>query len=160
MVKQFILIISTLFLFSCGARKVDVSKTNIETKVDSSVVIKVDGTYVKDNNIFVIDSTEEVEYRPLDSLKPMIIEGKQYTNTVIKSKKHKSTKTDKSKVLYKKSSVKKLNVKREDKKDILDKHIKKDTNYWMYLWLLVPVVIIWILEKYGKLIFPFFSFLK
>lgn len=158
--KKTVVILLSLFLINCASRKVDVSKTSVETKVDSSVVTKVDGTYVKDNNIFTEETVDEVEYKPLDSLKPMVINGKSYTNTIIKSKKKHSVKTDKTKAIAKVSSAKKLNVKREGKKKSFDKHIKKETNYWMYLWFLIPIIIIWLLEKYGKTMFPFLKFFK
>lgn len=155
-----ILIILLLILSSCAARKVDVSKESISTKVDSSVVVKVDGTYVKDNNVFVNETIEEVEYKPLDSLKPMFIDGKSYTNTVIKSKKKRSVKIDKTKAIVKVSSLKKLNVKKESTKKVFVKKVDKKTNYWMYLWFLLPVIIIWIIDRYGKLVFPFTKFFK
>jgi hypothetical protein len=155
-----ILIILLLILSSCAARKVDVSKESISTKVDSSLVVKVDGTYVKDNNVFVNETIEEVEYKPLDSLKPMVINGKSYTNTVIKSKKKSSVKIDKTKAIAKVSSLKKLNVKKEATKKVFLKKVDKKTNYWMYLWFLLPVIIIWIIDRYGKLAFPFTKFFK
>jgi hypothetical protein len=155
-----IIIILVLLLASCASRKVDTSKSTIQTKTDSSVVVKIDGTYVKDNNVFTEETVDEVEYKPLDSLKPMVINGKSYTNTVIRSKKKRSVKVDKTKSIAKVSSVKKLNVKREGKKESFEKHIKKETNYWMYLWFLIPIIIIWLLEKYGKTIFPFLKFFK
>lgn len=155
-----VIVILLLILSSCAARKVDISKEVVNTKTDSSVVVKIDGTYVKDNNLFTEETVDEVEYKPLDSLKPMIINGKSYTNTVIKSKKKKSIKLDKTKAIAKVSSVKKLNVKREGTKKVFVKKVDKKTNYWMYLWFLLPVVIIWIIDKYGKTLFPFIKFLK
>lgn len=150
-----IFIILVLLITSCASRKVDVSKLSVETKVDSSVVIKVDGTYVKENNVATEDSEEEIEYKPLDTLKPMVIDGKQYINTIIKLKKKKGIKIDKTKVISKVSSIKKLNVKKEDSKKSINKKIDKKANYWMYLWFLIPIIIIVILERYGKRIFPF-----
>lgn len=150
-----IFIILVLLITSCASRKVDVSKLSVETKVDSSVVIKVDGTYVKENNVATEDSEEEIEYKPLDTLKPMVIDGKQYINTIIKLKKKKGIKIDKTKVISKVSSIKKLNVKKEDSKNSINKKIDKKANYWMYLWFLIPIIIIVILERYGKRIFPF-----
>lgn len=160
MVKHLILITSILLLVSCGARKVDVSKESLVAKIDSSVVVKVDGTYVKDNNVFINESIEEVEYKPLDSLKPMVINGKQYINTVIKSKIQKNIKLNKTKETTKISSVKKLNVKKEEKKKVFNKKVDKKTNYWMYLWFLLPIIIIWVLDRYGKIIFPFIKYFK
>lgn len=155
MAKHLILIISLLLLVSCASRKVDVSKVAIESKVDSSVVIKIDSTYVKDSNVVTEEYEEEIEYKPVDSLKPMVLNGKTYINTIIKSKKKRTNKIIKTKDVAKVSSVKKLNVKREDNKKVFDKKVERKANYWMYLWLLVPVCIIWLLEKYGKSIFPF-----
>jgi hypothetical protein len=160
MAKRLILIISLLLLVSCASRKVDVSKIAIETKVDSSVVVKVDGTYVKQANVATVETEEELEYKPIDSLKPMVIDGKSYTNTIIKSKKKKTVKIDKTKDIAKVSSVKKLNVKREGSKKVFVKKVDKKANYWMYLWFLLPVVLIWLLERYGKYLFPFLKFFK
>jgi hypothetical protein len=130
-------LILLLLITSCASRKVDISKTTTESKVDSSVVVKTDGTYVKNNNIFIEQTIDEVEYKPLDSLKPMIIDGKSYTNTVIKSKKNRSIKTDTTKEIAKTSSIKKLNVKKEDFKQVKKKAIDKKVNY---LWLiLIPI---------------------
>jgi hypothetical protein len=128
---------------------------SIETKVDSSVVVKVDGTYVSESNTIVEETTEELEYKPIDSLKPMVINGKEYINTVIRSKKKKTNKIDNTKDTAKITSVKKLNVKREGNKKEFDKKVDKKANYWMYLWFLLPIVIIWTLERYGKRLFPF-----
>jgi uracil phosphoribosyltransferase len=160
MVNRLILIISLLLLVSCASRKVDVSKIAIETKVDSSVVVKVDGTYVKQANVATVETEEELEYKPIDSLKPMVIDGKSYTNTIIKSKKKKTVKIDKTKDIAKVSSVKKLNVKRAESKKVFVKKVDKKANYWMYLWFLLPVVLIWLLERYSKYLFPFLKFFK
>ena len=115
MVKRLILIFSLLLIVSCASRKVAVVKEDIKTTVDSAVVVKVDGTSVKENNVVVEECEEEVEYKPLDTLKPMVVNGKEYINVVIKSKKKKGIRIDKTKETKKVSSVKKLNVKREDK---------------------------------------------
>jgi hypothetical protein len=126
--------------------------------VDSSVVVKVDGTYVKEANVATVETEEELEYKPIDSLKPMVIDGKSYTNTIIKSKKKKTVKIDKTKDIAKVSSVKKLNVKRAESKKVFVKKVDKKANYWMYLWFLLPVVLIWLLES--KYLFPFLKFFK
>ena len=153
MAKRLILIISLLLLVSCASRKVAIVKDELKVTIDSSSIVKVDGTYVKENNVVVNETVEEIEYKPMDSLKPMVIDGKQYINTIIKSKKQKVVKVDKTKAATKVSSVKKLNVKREEYKKVIAKKIDKETNYWMYLWFLIPIIIIIILERYGKSLF-------
>lgn len=140
MVRRFTLIISILLLVSCASRKVDVAKVEVLNKVDSSVVVKVDGTYVKDNNVVIVESTDEVEYVAKDTSKPMEIEGKLFKNVIIKSKKSKKTTIDKTKENKQVSSVKKLNVKKEAAKKTFKKKTDKKANYFVYLWLLlIPV---------------------
>lgn len=140
MVRQFTLIISILLLVSCASRKVDVSKVTEVAKLDSSIVIKVDGTYVKDNNVIVVESSDEIEYVAQDTSKPMQIDGKLFKNVIIKSKKSKKTTIDKTKEKEQVSSIKKLNVKKEATKKIFKKKIDKKANYFVYLWLLlIPV---------------------
>jgi len=153
MAKRLILIISLLLLVSCASRKVAIVKEEAKITIDSSSIVKVDGTYVKENNVIISETVEEIEYKPMDSLKPMVIDGKQYINTIIKSKKQKVIKVDKTKAATKVSSVKKLNVKREESKKVIAKKIDKKANYWGYLWFLIPIVIIILLERYGRSLF-------
>lgn len=155
-----IFIILVLLITSCASRKVDVSKSSIETKVDSSVIVKIDGTYVKEANVAIVENYEELEYKPIDSLKPMVIDGKSYINTIVKSKKKKTVKIDKTKEIAKVSSVKKINVKKDDVKKGYVKKVDKKTNYYVLLWLLLPILIIWFLEKYSGKIFPFIKYFK
>ncbi len=140
MVRQFILVISIVLMVSCASRKVAVSEVSVVAKVDSSVVVKVDGTYVKDNNVVIVESIDEVEYTAKDTSKPMHIDGKLFKNVIIKSKKSKKTTIDKTKEKEQTSSVKKLNVKKEATKKIFKKKIDKKANYFVYLWLLlIPI---------------------
>jgi len=140
MARLLILFISLVLLHSCASRKVDVSKMTVETKVDSVSEVKIDGTYVKDNNVVVIESVDEVEYTAKDTSKPMEIDGKVFKNVVIKSKKSKKETIDKTKEISKVSSVKKLNVKREGIKKTFEKKLDKKVNNFVYLWLLlIPV---------------------
>lgn len=153
MAKQFTLIISILLLVSCASRKVDVAKVEVLNKVDSSVVVKVDGTYVKDNNVVIIESADEIEYVAKDTSKPMEIEGKLFKNVIIKSKKSKKTTIDKTKENKQVSSVKKLNVKKEAAKKIFKKKTDKKANYFVYLWLLLIPIGMYIYRQIKKKIF-------
>jgi len=153
MARLLILFISVLLLHSCASRKVDVSKMTVETKVDSVSEVKVDGTYVKDNNVVVIESIDEVEYTAKDTSKPMEIDGKVFKNVVIKSKKSKKETIDKTKEISKVSSVKKLNVKREGIKKTFEKKVDKKVNNFVYLWLLLIPVGMYIYRQIKNKIF-------
>ncbi len=154
MVKLYIALISIFVLVSCGARKVDVSKVEVKASIDSAVVIKVDGTYVKENNVVIEECVDEIEYIPADTSKPMVINGKKYINTIIKSKKQKKKTVDKTKVTDKVSFVKKLNVKRKDASKVAEKKTDRKQNYLAFIWLLLPFLIIAIIYRYGKSYFP------
>ena len=160
MVKRLILIISIILITSCASRKVDVAKVDVSSKVDSSLVVKVDGTYTKENDIVVNETEEEFEYVPADTSKPMIIGGKEYKNVIIKSKKQSKRKVDKTKEKNITSSIKKLNVKKDEVKKEYVKKVDKKTNYYVLIWLLLPILIIWFLEKYSGKIFPFIKYFK
>lgn len=160
MVKRLILITSIILITSCASRKVDVAKVNVSSKIDSSLVVKVDGTYTKENNIVVNETEEEFEYTPVDTSKPMIISGKEYKNVVIKSKKQSKRKVDKTKEKNITSSIKKLNVKKDEVKKEYVKKVDKKANYYVLLWLLLPILIIWFLENYSSKIFPFVKYFK
>jgi hypothetical protein len=135
---------------SCASRKTSITKIESKTTADSLVDIKLDGTYVKENNTLSEEFNEEVEYKPIDTLKPMFIDGKQYKNTIIKLKKQKGIKLDKTKVTNKTSSVKKLNVKREEIKKVFVKEVNKKISYLTYLWFLIPIVTVSVLIKYWE----------
>lgn len=150
MAKRLILIISSLLILSCASRKVAIVKEDTKITIDSVAVVKVDGTYVKENNVAVNETSEEIEYKPMDSLKPMVIDGKQYINTIIRSKKQKTFKLDKTKAEAKISSVKKVNVQKQENKKTLNKKIDKKANYWSYLWLLILPVIYFLYKQVLK----------
>jgi hypothetical protein len=153
MARLLILFISIVLLHSCASRKVDVSKVVIETKVDSVSEVKIDGTYVKDNNVTILESTDEVEYTAKDTSKPMEIDGKIFKNVVIKSKKVSKATVDKTKENIKVSSVKKLNVKREGIKKTFVKKVDKKANNFVYLWLLLIPIGMYIYRQVKKKIF-------
>jgi hypothetical protein len=153
MKKIFILLI--ILLSSCASRKVVVNKVNTEVKIDSVSTIKIDGTYTKENNVFIKESISELEYKPLDTLKPMVINGKEYINTIIKAKQ--STKsvvdTTKTKVIVK--VEKEAAIKKEIKNKVFKKDIKKEINYSIYIWLILFIVLAYALYRYLKKQFPF-----
>lgn len=160
MVKRFIVIISLILICSCSTRKVDVSKINNDIKVDSSLVVHTDGTYVKDNNIFIDEKIDEVEYTPIDSLKPMKINNIEYNNTKIKKKKYSKKTVDTTKTVIKIKEDKKVSLKKDIKESVLNKKINKTINYLYLLWLLLPILILIFIKKYGYRFIPILNIFK
>lgn len=146
-------LILLLLVTSCASRKVAVSSVDISTKLDSVSEVKIDGTYVKESNVIISESLDEVEYTAKDTSRPMEIEGRLFKNVIIKSKKAKKITVDKTKEKKQVSSVKKLNVKKEDSKKTFEKKTDKKANYFVYLWLLLIPIGMYIYRQIKKKIF-------
>jgi len=138
-----IYILVSLVLFSCGTRRVN--KSTEETKQDKVEIIQ-NNIQVKENvSVKVIDSTDEICIEPIDSIKPMVIDGKSYLNVKIK---HKKRKVNTSTVLDKtmsNTSTKKTIEKTEVVKDV--KIIERKTSLITQLWWLWLLILLFILYK-------------
>jgi hypothetical protein len=153
MIRLLIVFISVLLLQSCASRKVDVSKLEENTKIDSSVVIKTDSTAVTQNNITVTETTEELEVRPIVDSLPIVVNGISYKNAVLRYKKQKKISEDISKKTESKNVLKKeLKTKTEVKKT-KEKVVDKKANYFIYLWLLIIPIGIIVYREIKKKIF-------
>jgi len=139
------LLILLLLLTSCGTRRVN--KSTEETKQDKVEVIQ-NNIQVKENvSVKVIDSTDEISIEPIDSIKPMVIDGKSYLNVKIKHKKRKvntsivldKTTSDTSK----KKTVEKIEVVKDDK--VIERKTSLVTQLW-WLWLLILLFILYKLK--------------
>lgn len=74
-ISIFLAILILFLLFGCGIRKVDVTRTEnieIENSYQTGEKIILGNTFI---------------YKPFDVLKPMVIEGKTYHNTIISNDK-------------------------------------------------------------------------
>jgi hypothetical protein len=148
MAKHLTLILLSFLLFSCASRKVLVNKTQVETHIDSVSVERKDSVVVQQNAIIVKEDTDEVEIVPIDTAKPLIIDGKQYFNATVRLKKTRRHVVDTSKVTVSKSEEKKVSVKKEVKEKIFEKKVDKKASYFGFLWLLLVLVALWFARKY------------
>ena len=115
------LIILLLFI-SCGTRKVE------STQKDSIVI---QNSYSQGSKI-VLGNT--FTYTPLNSLKPMVIEGKTYENTIISNDKSKTAVKWKDRIITKKEIIYKTKI--IEKKD--------NANIWIgVVAILVIGILIW-----------------
>ena len=134
-------LILLLLLTSCATRKVNKSTEEVKqtyTETTQNNIQTKENTAVK-----VIDSTDEISIEPIDSIKPMVIDGKSYLNVKIK---HKKRKVNTSIVLDKTTSdtgVKTVVEKTEVVKDVKVIERKSGFNWWVLLWLIIPAYIIY-----------------
>lgn len=128
--KNVVIIVLLFLLYSCGGtRKVDSSKTE-----HTQSNINIENTYSMGEKIVLSDV---FTYTPLDITKPMIVGGKSYQNSVIKS--DKSVSKEK---YFKVTETKYIHTSR----NILTTKTTDKTNY-IYLWLgmfFILVVAVWL----------------
>lgn len=147
---------SFIFLFvllaSCGARKVDVQKTDTSVKVDSASTTKKEEVIVTQNNISVNTDTDEVEVTPIDETKPVIIGDKKYFNAKIKYKKTKVSVVDTTKKEEVKKETQDVKVVKSKKEKVFKKHIdKKESRSVYWWWLLIILLVVLFFYTYRKL---------
>ncbi len=90
--KKSILLLLSLTLFSCASRKVD---TKIDKRDSTAVSVSNEVEKVKTDSqtqTFVIDSTEteEIVIVPIDTTKPLIVNGKKFFNAKLRYKKQRN----------------------------------------------------------------------
>ena len=150
MVKHLTLILLSFLLFSCASRKVAVTKTQVETHIDSTAVEKKDSVSVQQNAISIKEDIDEIEIVPIDTAKPLIIDGKQYFNATVRLKKTRRHIVDSSKLTVSKSSENVVSVKKDIKAKGFEKKVDKKANYLFYIWLCLIPICLWLIWRFGR----------
>ena len=137
MKNKLTLLLLALTLISCSTRKVEASKQTVKEEVTQTA--KEETKTETNENVKVIDSSTayEVEFIPIDSNKPIIVNGKSYLNVRIKHLKRKNNITTIStkKVAQIEKKEGKTNVKREVK--VKDKVTQRESVPMWWLWILI-----------------------
>ena len=88
-----IIIVLSILVSSCGARKVNIDKLSIRKDSTSitniAVVTDIEKTSTDSTNIKIQVETDEITLTPIDTCKEMVVDGKKYKNVVIRHKKSK-----------------------------------------------------------------------
>jgi hypothetical protein len=137
------LICLSLLVFSCSTKKVAISKSVVDTHTDSVVVQKKDSVVFQQNAISIKEDINEIEIVPIDSTKPVVIEGREYFNATVKIKKNKREVVDSTKTAVAVSDYKQTEVSKEDSKETYEKSLDKKPSALNMAWLLlIPIVIL------------------
>lgn len=165
-----LLAVSMIFLFySCGARKVEKTRTKEDIKTETSaaaVTAKTEESNVKKTETTIIDDknetvTEETNYEPIDNTKPATIidaDGKETKlnnskKTTRKTTKKNNTQTDNSKnsdEFHKSELSEQLESKGKTEAKKEAEAIQVDRKAWSIynlLWLLIPIAIVYLAWK-------------
>lgn len=148
MAKHLTLILLSFLLLSCASRKVAVTKTEVETHIDSTVVEKKDSVSVQQNAISIKEDIHEVEIVPIDTTKPLVIDGKEYFNATVRLKKTRRHTVDSSKSTVSLSSENTVSVKKDVKEKLFEKKIDKKANYFVFLWVALFLLALWFVKRY------------
>lgn len=129
-------------LISCGSRKVQ--KSEVKEEVKETVTETKQNDVKIETNIKVIDSVNEITFEPIDNSKPIIVNGKSYTNVKIKHTKKRTETTSKA-VLTDKGittkQTKKEAVKQSKNKEV---ELKESlTSYWWLILLIGGIYYLW-----------------
>ena len=152
MVRLLILICLSLLVFSCSTKKVAISKSLVETKVDSVVVEKKDSVAFQQNAISIKEDIDEIEVVPIDNTKPIVIGGKEYFNASVKIKKTKREVVDSTKIAVAVSDYKQTEVSKEQSTETYDKSVEKKINYFEYFWLPILLILLVLVYKLRRLL--------
>lgn len=143
MARLLTLVFLSLLVFSCSTKKVAISKSVVDTRTDSVVVQKKDSVVFQQNAVSIKEDINEIEIVPIDSAKPLVIEGKEYFNATIKIKKNKREVVDTTKTSVAVIEHKQSEVKKEETKQDYEKSVDKKPSLMNMAWLLlIPIVII------------------
>jgi hypothetical protein len=143
MVRLLTLICLSLLVFSCSTKKVAITKSVLETKTDSVVVEKKDSVAFQQNSISIKEVIDEIEIVPIDTSKPLIIEGKEYFNAAVKIKKAKREVVDSTKIAVAVTDYKQTELSKEETKETYNKSVDKKPSAMNMAWLLlIPIAIL------------------
>lgn len=148
--KKISLIALSFLVMSCASRKVDrkeekqkidfTENVTEETKTDSQTTTKVIDT----------STIDEIEIIPIDSTKPVVINGKTFLNAKIKHVKRKNNittdKVEKVAENQRKQAKRELKIDNSNKEKQTER--KSGFSWWWLLFLLIPIAYL----KYKKYI--------
>jgi PBP1b-binding outer membrane lipoprotein LpoB len=150
MKNKITILILAITLVSCSTRKVSKTEVKETTEVKSIDKTKTVTNTQKFERSVDTSTVNEFEIVPIDITKPMVINGKTYTNAILKRKV-----TKLNKVVEIDTKVAQIQQKGVNNSTVIDKTIKeKETeresgfSWWWLLFLLIPIAYL----KYKKYI--------
>lgn len=151
--KYFYVLLAIPLLYSCAARKVVSSKVNTEVKTDSVYVQKKDSVSVQQAAVTIKEDVYEMIVTPIDSTKPIVIGNTEYKNASVKIRKSNKVTKDSTLTITSQSTDKKVAVEKESNSKVVEKAVDKKSNYFVYFWLLLLLILAIIAYKLRRLLF-------
>jgi hypothetical protein len=136
LLKILLLFLLGLLLVSCGARKVQKStEVQKETTTESVNIneVKTDNTKIN-----IIETCDETIIEPIDTIAPMIVDGKVYKNARLRHS-NKKVNTNIAKEVKNVRTATKQAEKKTSHKNIKKDIQKKPFSWWWWLLLIIPI---------------------
>lgn len=153
--KKHLLILVSLILVSCGARKVQVNTSEIkkDSVVNTTEINTNNSSITTDENSKIVDNStnEEITIVPVDSTKEFKVNGKTYFNVKLSIKKTKANSIYKNNKKVSeidlKQQIKHTQAKTSTKQNTKVKNVDRKASY-SYLWILIILIIIYTVYKW------------
>lgn len=130
-----------MILTSCAARKVNVEKTAISIKVDSTSITKQETISTQDNHVSIVTNTDELEVSPISDTIPMVVNGITYKNAKLRYKKTKKVLVDTTKIKVSEKVLIKVDVKKDGSIKTFKKDIDRKSNNWWWILILLLIIL-------------------
>ena len=151
--RKSILLLLSLTLFSCASRKVD---TKIDKRDSTAISVSNEVEKVKTDSqtqTVIIDSTEteEITIVPIDTTKPLIVNGKTYFNAKLRYKKQRNN--IRTSQIEKVAQIKEKRTKKRTEARVVTKQKEKTTETVRFPWwlILVGAVLVYLLLRKSKI---------
>lgn len=149
MSKYFAIVFVSFFFTSCVTKKLNVTKTQTEVKIDSSFSQKKDSLVVRNNAISIIEKLDEIEVVPIDTTKPIIINDVKYFNATVRLRKSSRAYVDTSKTISSSTIEVSGKLIKNTQAKVYVKNVDKKANSQLYLfWLLLIPIVLWLIRKF------------
>lgn len=158
--KLFIKILAiSVLLVSCGTRKRVMQKSTSRLKVvERKDIVKNDNIKIE-TNAFIIREADKVIYRPVDSKKPMIVDGRESINTIIEKETTKEIDSTKIETEITSNRTDNSIIEIDKKEDNKTTTVDRDNSFgfweWFWLFLAFGVVVLILINRFR--IFRFFK---
>jgi hypothetical protein len=135
-------------LIGCSSRKVQKStETQKETTTEAT---KIDEVKIDNTKINIIENCDEVIIEPIDTIAPMVVDGKVYKNARLRRVNKKVNINIVKDIKEAKTTIKQ--AKKKTSHEVIKKDIQKKSVSWWWLWFLLIIPIYYLFRKYKKFI--------
>jgi hypothetical protein len=145
--SKIIFLFSLVLFVGCSTRKVQ--KSTEAVKETTTEATKIDEVKTDNTKINIVENCDETIIEPIDTIAPMIVNGKVYKNARLR-RTNKKVETN----IAKDTKEVKTTVKQAKKKtshEVIKKDIKKKSiSLWFWLLLIIPIY--YLFRKYKELI--------